>query len=150
MSHSAFRVQQIDHVELYVPDRYEAARWYAAVFGLSIMLEFEHWATAGGPLMVSSDGGNTKLALFTGDPKAAPCKRIAFRVSGPEYLTFVQRLETLPLTHDSRAPLTPDHNVDHDQSWSIYFVDPWGNRFEITTYDYAHVTEHLTPVTLQA
>lgn len=143
MSHSTFRVQQIDHVELYVPDRHAAARWYAAVFGLSVVRDFEHWAITGGPLMVSSDGGNTKLALFTGDPKAAPCKRIAFRVSGPDYLVFLQRLATQPLTHDSGAPLTPGHIVDHDKSWSIYFVDPWGNRFEVTTYDYAHVAEHL-------
>lgn len=26
--------------------------------------------------------------------------------------------------------------VDHDVSWSIYFTDPDGNPFEITTYDY--------------
>jgi catechol 2,3-dioxygenase-like lactoylglutathione lyase family enzyme len=143
MSDPIFRVQQIDHVELYVPERYAAARWYAGVFGLSIVPGFEHWAAEGGPLMVSSDGGSTKLALFTGDPLAAPCKRIAFRVSGPDYLTFLERLETQPLTHDSGAPLTRAHTVDHDQSWSIYFVDPWGNRFEITTYDYAYIAEHF-------
>ena len=144
MSQSTFHVQQIDHVELYVPERYEAARWYADVLGLSIVPEFEHWATpGGGPLMVSSDGGSTKLALFIGDPLAARCKRIAFRVSGADYLMFLQRLENLQLTHDSGARLMPSHNVDHDKSWSIYFVDPWGNRFEITTYDYAYVAEQL-------
>lgn len=146
MSPSTFRVEQIDHVELYVPERYEAARWYADVFGLRILPEFEQWATpGGGPLMVSSDGGSTKLALFIGDPQAARCKRVAFRVSGAGYVMFLERLATLPLTHDSGARLTPAHNVDHDQSWSIYFVDPWGNRFEITTYDYAEVAKWLNP-----
>lgn len=29
-----FKVLQIDHVELFVPDRYEAARWYERVLGL--------------------------------------------------------------------------------------------------------------------
>ena len=27
--------------------------------------------------------------------------------------------------------------VDHEVSWSIYFEDPDGNPFEITTYDHA-------------
>ncbi|HET9376837.1 MAG TPA: hypothetical protein VFO40_17825 [Chthoniobacterales bacterium] len=30
------RVSQIDHVELEVPNRYEAARWYHAVLGFEI------------------------------------------------------------------------------------------------------------------
>ena len=29
-----FRVDQIDHVEVFVPDRREAARWYAETLGL--------------------------------------------------------------------------------------------------------------------
>ena len=29
-----FTVLQIDHVELFVPDRYEAARWYERTLGL--------------------------------------------------------------------------------------------------------------------
>lgn len=39
-----FRVDQIDHVELFVPDRYQAAEWYRQVFGLKIVPEYEHWA----------------------------------------------------------------------------------------------------------
>lgn len=31
---AAFRVEQIDHVELFVPDRREAAAWYGRTFGL--------------------------------------------------------------------------------------------------------------------
>ena len=33
--------------------------------------------------------------------------------------------------------------VDHQLSWSIYFSDPFGNPFEITTYDYEWVSEQL-------
>jgi catechol 2,3-dioxygenase-like lactoylglutathione lyase family enzyme len=47
-----FRVLQIDHVELFVPDRHEAARWYERVLGLQIVPEYEPWATGGGPLMI--------------------------------------------------------------------------------------------------
>ena len=54
-----FEVQQIDHVELFVPDRYEAARWYQEVLGHEIIPEFEFWAEdENGPLMISSNGGS--------------------------------------------------------------------------------------------
>ena len=78
-----FKVLQIDHVELFVPDRYEAAKWYERVLGLQIVPECEPWAVGGGPLMISSDGGSTKLALFEGQPAAssqtAAFRRVAFR-----------------------------------------------------------------------
>ena len=32
-----FRVLQIDHVELFVPDRQEAADWYCRVLGLQVV-----------------------------------------------------------------------------------------------------------------
>ena len=62
-----FRVLQIDHVELFVPDRREAADWYQRILGLEVVPEYQEWAAVpGGPLMISSDDGNTKLALFEG------------------------------------------------------------------------------------
>jgi catechol 2,3-dioxygenase-like lactoylglutathione lyase family enzyme len=66
---AGFSVLGIDHVEMFVPDRYEAAKWYDAILGLHILSDYEEWARdPGGPLMISSDNGNTKLALFTGEP----------------------------------------------------------------------------------
>jgi catechol 2,3-dioxygenase-like lactoylglutathione lyase family enzyme len=135
-----FKVQQIDHVEVFVPDRYEAAKWYEKVFGLTILEDFEFWATEGGPLMISSDGGSTKIALFEGNPPNAggkfSAKRVAFRVDGLGYLTFLDRLDTIHINNDVGARLTRDAAVDHGAAWSIYFTDPYGNRYEITTYDY--------------
>ena len=65
-----FRVLQIDHVELFVPDRYEAADWYKRTLGLDIVPGYEQWAAdPRGPLMISSDDGSTKLALFEGQPQ---------------------------------------------------------------------------------
>ena len=64
-----FSVLGIDHVEMFVPDRYEAAKWYLEVLGLRILPDYEVWVgDPHGPLMISSDNGNTKLALFTGAP----------------------------------------------------------------------------------
>jgi catechol 2,3-dioxygenase-like lactoylglutathione lyase family enzyme len=70
MQDDGFAVDQIDHVELFVPDRYQAAEWYRRVLGLKVVAEYEHWASdPRGPLMISSDGGHTKLALFQGTPQ---------------------------------------------------------------------------------
>ena len=56
-----FHVDQIDHVELTVPDRHAAAKWYRDVLGLVIVAEYEHWAMdPKGPLMITTPQGSTK------------------------------------------------------------------------------------------
>jgi catechol 2,3-dioxygenase-like lactoylglutathione lyase family enzyme len=129
---SEFRVQQIDHVEMFVPDRYEAAKWYRQMLGLEIVSEFEFWADEGGPLMIAA--GTTKLALFTGEPRGqhptAGFHRVAFRVDGPGYVELCRRLGI------------PHEEADHTKSWSVYFSDPYGHLLEVTTYDYEYVLAH--------
>lgn len=147
MSENAFHVRHIDHVELFVPDQYAAAAWYREIFGLQILSDFESWA-AGGPLMISSDDGHTKLALFAGDPpgfrQPRGFQRVAFNVSGRGFLTFLERLEAHPV-YDHHGLLAHKLEVvDHDLSFSLYFCDPYGNRFEITSYDYQHINSKLT------
>jgi catechol 2,3-dioxygenase-like lactoylglutathione lyase family enzyme len=144
-----FKVQQIDHVELYVPDRYEAAGWYERVLGLQIVRECEGWAADGGPLMISSDAGSTKLALFEGRPAPPPATltaafhRVAFRVSGGGFSEFLRRLPELALEDSRQRPVTADSVVDHRQAYSIYFDDPYGHLLEVTTYDYDEVSAFL-------
>ncbi len=135
-----FRVEQIDHVELFVPDRREAADWYRQVFGLSICPDYEHWAgDPHGPLMISSDGGSTKLALFEGRPQGdretAGYHLVAFRVSGADFEAFLDRLDGLTLTDHHDRTVTRELVQDHGQAASIYFNDPYGHRLELTTYD---------------
>jgi catechol 2,3-dioxygenase-like lactoylglutathione lyase family enzyme len=136
-----FSVLQIDHVELFVPDQHEAARWYEHVLGLQILPAFASWAAGGGPLMISSDGGTTKLALFEGQPTACPdtaaFRRVAFRVSADGFWEFLGRLPELRLTDSRQREVTARLVVDHSQAYSIYFSDPYGHQLEVTTYDYA-------------
>jgi len=87
MSVDRFRVVQIDHVEVFVPDRHEAATWYRRVLGCEILQEYAEWSEdPRGPLMISPDGGRTKLALFRGEPQGASPTAgfhlVAFRVTG--------------------------------------------------------------------
>jgi catechol 2,3-dioxygenase-like lactoylglutathione lyase family enzyme len=135
-----FKVLQIDHVELFVPDRYEAARWYESVLGVRIVPDYEGWAAGGGPLMISSDGGSTKLALFEGQPTPSPqtaaFRRVAFRVTGEGFAEFIGRLPELALTDDRSRPVTAGSVVNHQQAYSIYFTDPYGHLLEVTTYDH--------------
>ena len=136
-----FRVHGIDHVEIFVPDRREAADWYTRVLGFEVMRDFEFWAEpTGGPLMISPDGGRTKLALFEGPPagrgvEQVGIRRIAFAVDGAGFREFLRRLASVEI-HDARGGrVTADRVVDHDAAFSIYFVDPWGTPLELTTYD---------------
>ena len=129
------RVTQIDHVEIEVPDRYEAARWYHAALGFEICREYEFWAeAAGGPLMISTDDGKTKLALFDGKPQGAGrpigIRRVAFRIGGEDFLRLVQHLDSLRGADAVRRSEVSDHG----KSLSVYFADPYGNQLEVTTY----------------
>jgi|SRR5262245_30334193 len=145
---SSFQVEQIDHVELFVPDRYAAAKWYDQVLGLRILPEHEHWAGPGGPLMISSDSGHTMLALFEGEPRrnrpTAGHHRVAFRASGIGFLQFLEHVRKVPVYGEHGELVTNLHPVDHGKAFSVYFCDPYGNRFEVTTYEYRHVKSALT------
>ncbi len=137
-------VEGIDHVELFVPDRFEAAAWYERALGLAIVPEFRAWATdTGGPLMIAA-GDGTKLALFEGEPPRhraqAGFRRVAFRLSASGFMEFLQNLPELMLPLE--APEDPV--VDHERAYSIYFKDPWGHLLEVTTYEYRQVTEALS------
>jgi catechol 2,3-dioxygenase-like lactoylglutathione lyase family enzyme len=146
-----FKVEQIDHVELFVPDRHEGARWYERTLGLTVVSEFEHWAEdAQGPLMISS-GGGTKLALFAGEPRGsqptAGFHRVAFRVDGPRFFEFLEQTENAPVPVDTEGEesqeVRPPALRDHGRAFSVYFRDPWGHRLEVTTYDEAYVRSRL-------
>jgi catechol 2,3-dioxygenase-like lactoylglutathione lyase family enzyme len=140
-------IGRIDHVELLVPDRYEAARFYKAIFGFEIRRDLEFWAQdRNGPLMISPATGGPKLALFDGEPPTSTnsggFRRIAFGVSGADFFRFAEHLKTLePPVIPKR--IAPSAMIDHRASFSIYFVDPFGYRFEITTEDHEFVRERL-------
>ena len=144
MSNSDFSIERHDHVELFVPDRYQAAEWYKEVFGLQIVSDYEHWAAAsGGPLMVANADGMGMLALFEGEaPRRgdlAGFRRVAFRVDGARFLTFLERLPILQLSDQRGRTVAATDIVDHGQAFSIYFDDPYGHHFEITCYEHEQI-----------
>ena len=150
-----FRVLQIDHVELFVPDRHEAAGWYQRILGLDVVPALQAWAAdPGGPLMISSDGGSTKLALFQGQPQelrpTAGFHRVAFRVSADAFIYFLWRLENLQLKGSGGSPVTLHNVVDHEKAFSIYFCDPYGHHLELTAYECEPIRAALPEIRKQA
>ena len=134
-------IEGIDHVHVEVRDRDDAAEWYARVLGLRRDPKLAVWSDDPmGPLVLCTPRGVPTLSLFAREWR--PPSRdatVAFRVGGQEFLAFLERLDQLSLTHLKGHTLTRLDVVDHDLSWSIYFVDPDGNRIEVTTYDYNQV-----------
>ena len=140
MTARTFRVLRLDHVELFVPDREAAAAWYEKILGLIPVPGTAQWASdPEGPLMISPDSGETKLALFQGTPQGerptAGFHRVAFCVDAKGFLAFLDLI--------SEKKIGAARIRDHDQAISIYFDDPYGHHLEVTTYEPAKVRPHL-------
>ena len=122
-------LERVDHVHVFVADRAAAERWYGRVLGLERVDALALWASDGGPLTLGNASGSIHLALFE-RPPAGKCRSTIALATSAEGLLAWQRHLGAEL---GKAP----PGVDHQVSWSIYFEDPDGNPFEITTYDYA-------------
>jgi catechol 2,3-dioxygenase-like lactoylglutathione lyase family enzyme len=143
----AFRMGRLDHVHIRVPDRAEAARWYAEHLGFEPVESFDFWATGfeGGPLQISADGGKTMLALFeasAGHPMVPQQTGVAFTVDPESFMAFAR---SLPCGIDNPAgePLVVADLVDYDMCWAFDLADPWGNIYELNCYDYERVRSEL-------
>ena len=127
---------RIDHIHLYATNRDKAEQWYADVLGLGRVPELESWAD-GGPLTLSNSSGTVHIALF--EAPAQPCRSvIALSVGAEEFIAWRQHLV------DKLG--RPVEAEDHRLSWSLYFADPDGNPWEITTYQHAVVATLLRPI----
>lgn len=127
-------LERIDHVHVFVTDRAAAERWYREVLGFQRMPELEFWAADGGPLTLQDPCGQVHLALFERPPQ--PCRStLALGASAPEFLAWQ--------AHLSRELGQPVRAVDHQVSWSLYFADPDGNPYEITSYAHAELAARL-------
>ena len=138
---------RLDHVHFRVPNRAEAAQWYADHLGFEPVESFDFWATGfeGGPLQISADGGQTMLALFeasAGHPMVRQQTGVAFTVDAESFMAFAR---SLPCGIDNPAgtPLVVADLVDYDMCWAFDLADPWGNLYELNCYDYERVRSEL-------
>jgi len=144
---SRFRIGRLDHVHIRVPDRAEAARWYAEHLGFEPVEEYDFWATGfpGGPLQISADGGRTTLALFEATeshPMIPQENGVAFSVDADTFVSFARSLPC-GIDNPRGEPLALTDLVDFDLCWAFDLVDPWGNQYEVNCYDYDRVRAEL-------
>ncbi|WP_338845093.1 VOC family protein [Massilia sp. W12] len=123
----------IDHVHIYVNQRSAALEWYARVLQLYPVPQLMSWAQGGGPLTIADAGNQVHLALFEASPQGRQTT-VAFGVSAPQYMAWRSHLQQQQVSFTQQ---------DHDLSWSLYFADPDGNRYEITCYAYAELAALL-------
>jgi len=127
-------LEGLDHVHIYVVDRSASEAWYARVMGLHRVPAFDRWVSERGPLTVGNPSGTVHLALF--ERPAEKCHSVvALRTTASEFLAWRTHL-SVALGHSLEV-------VDHDLSWSLYFTDPDGNPFEITSYEYKQIAGAL-------
>ncbi len=125
----------IDHIHVFVTDRLGAEAWHARVLGVTRVVALESWAADGGPLTLSDASGKVHLALF--ERAAQACRStIALGVSASAFMAW--------RAHLAAELGKPVRVEDHQLSWSLYFSDPDGNPYEITTYEYDTVGKMLS------
>jgi catechol 2,3-dioxygenase-like lactoylglutathione lyase family enzyme len=116
-----FRVQGLDHVALGVADQGASEAFYRDVIGL----ERAHEAAWGDtPVAMMAEHGG--MALFKEASRGNGFRHLAFRVDRENFELAREDLREAGIDFEYQ---------DHDVSHSIYFVDPDGNRLELTTYD---------------
>ena len=117
----------VDHVHVLVRNRAAALAWYRDVLGFAVVPELAVWQANGGPLTLGDANGRVHIALFE---RAPPPDNKAVIALGVDAAGFRQWLD-----HLTRALGHAPELEDHDLSLSLYFRDPDGNPYEITTYE---------------
>lgn len=128
------QLQTIDHIHVFVSNREFSEAWYRDVLGLRRQPDLEFWASDGGPLTLTNDTGTIHLALFE-RPREKCRSTIALGVGADDFIEWRRHLQRV-----LGKELTPE---DHAVSWSLYFQDPDGNPYEITSYQYEVISGRL-------
>ncbi|HGF6560563.1 TPA: VOC family protein [Providencia alcalifaciens] len=118
------KLTSIDHVHVYVDDLNEAIKWYKDILFFTVTPKYKFWFDQGGPLVINNNG--VHLSLFKRTSQSIG-NTIAF---GTDKTTLMEFIEHLRINNIQFSI------VDHDVSISIYFTDPYENKYEITTYEH--------------
>ncbi|MCC4832728.1 VOC family protein [Shewanella sp. 1_MG-2023] len=122
------KLHRFDHIHIYVEDRAKALTWYQEVMGFEPVAPLSFWAVDNGPLVIAHD--DLHLALF--ESSAAKRTTVAFGVDANNFSLWQQKLS------DNEVQFNVS---DHQITWSIYFSDPDGNPYEITSFDYDEIAK---------
>lgn len=125
------KVQGIDHAAISVRDLETSRRFYEEVLGLKVSPR-EHQKPG---VEYFLDCGTSLIGLIQGDPAGEKHmlqdaglggNHVSFRVHTSQFDACVEELK--------KRNVTVTFQKKRERSWSVYFLDPDGNKLEITSW----------------
>lgn len=125
------KVSGIDHAAISVRDLEASLKFYTEVLGLKIT-EREYQKPG---VEYFLDSGSSLIGLIQGDPSGEKHllqdsglggNHVSFRVATSDFDAYVQELK--------KRNITVTYEKKRERSWSVYFLDPDGNKLELTSW----------------
>ena len=136
---------KIDHIHIRVTDVPKALKWYQRVLAMAPDPRYKHMREGPhGAVMLANANGAVRLAVSEDKSGAANHQGdIAFVVSGQDFLEWIDQLAGERVTNRDGQTIARDSVRDHRFFCSLSFVDPFGNPFEIVSYDHTWLAGKL-------
>jgi catechol 2,3-dioxygenase-like lactoylglutathione lyase family enzyme len=125
------KIHGIDHVALNVRDLDKSLEFYTKVMGLSVTQReyskpgIEYFLDCGSSLLGLIQGRESEGEHLLQDGGIGG-NHVSFRVDTKEFDRMVEEIK--------RRGLTVTFLKKREKSWSVYFLDPDGNKLEITAW----------------
>ncbi|MCD5360424.1 MULTISPECIES: VOC family protein [Chromobacterium] len=140
---------KIDHIHIRVTDVPKALKWYQRVLAMAPDPRYKHMREGPhGAVMLVNANGAVRLAvsLAVNEDKSGNVSHqgaIAFVVGGQDFLEWIDQLAGERVTNSEGQTIARDSVRDHRFFCSLSFVDPFGNPFEIVSYDHTWLVGKL-------
>ncbi len=131
---------KIDHIHVRVDNLTQALGWYQRVLGLGPDARFRK---TNGTTMLANASGSIRLALAEHAAPEAPPGSVSFVVGGQDFMEWLDQLAGERVKDAKGETIARDSVEDHGSYLSVAFVDPFGNPYEIVSYDYTWLTGKL-------
>ena len=140
---------KIDHIHIRVTDVPKALKWYQRVLAMAPDPRYKHMREGPhGAVMLVNANGAVRLAvsLAVNEDKSGNVSHqgaVAFVVGGQDFLEWIDQLAGERVTNSEGQTIARDSVRDHRFFCSLSFVDPFGNPFEIVSYDHTWLVGKL-------
>jgi hypothetical protein len=120
----------LQHIHLRSKNKLQLAQWYCANLGFKIIEDLESRGELGGPILITSDNGQTGLSIFTSEKEP----NNIFPAFGTDPATFFNFHEKFS------APRI----YDHYHFFSFYLKDLDQNKIEICCTEYQNIKDYVS------